>query len=150
MGRVGKKYRKAREAVDKPQYPLTEAIDVARRMGGTGMARAWALGEVGKCGVAISSLEDMETLFDGIPLADISTSMTINSTASILLALYVAVARRQGVDPAGVSGTIQNDILKEYIAQKEYIFPPEPSMRLVTDTVEFGTNVLQEPLFHYW
>src|SRR5689334_10418703 len=97
-------------------------------------------GEVGKCGVAISSLEDMETLFRGIPLGDVSISMTINSPAAILWAMYLAVAEQQGVDWAKLSGTIQNDILKEYIAQKEYIFPPRPSMRLVTDTIEFSAR----------
>ena len=97
-------------------------------------------GEVGKCGVAISSLEDMETLFQGIPLGDVTVSMTINSPAAVLWAMYLAVAEKQGVDRARLSGTIQNDILKEYIAQKEYIFPPRPSMRLVTDTIEFSAR----------
>ena len=96
-----------------------------------------AAGEVGRSGVPISSLADMETLFDGIPLDRVTTSMTINSTASILLALYVAVARRQGVAPASLGGTIQNDILKEYIARGTYIYPPGPSMRLVTDTFSY-------------
>ena len=99
-----------------------------------------AMGEVGKVGVAIDSVEDMERLFDGIDLTKISTSMTINATASILLALYVAVARRKGTDIRLLSGTVQNDILKEYIAQKEYIYPPAPSMRLVVDTFEFGAQ----------
>jgi len=97
-------------------------------------------GEVGKCGVAISSLADMEVLFDRIPLADVTTSMTINSPAAIIWAMYLAVAEKQGADLKKISGTLQNDILKEYIAQKEYIFPPEPSMRLVIDTFEFGTK----------
>ena len=97
-------------------------------------------GEVGKCGVAISSLEDMETLFQGIPLGDVTVSMTINSPAAVLWAMYLAVAEKQGVERASLSGTIQNDILKEYIAQKEYIFPPRPSMRLVTDTIEFSAR----------
>jgi methylmalonyl-CoA mutase N-terminal domain/subunit len=92
-----------------------------------------AMGEVGKVGVAISSLEDMATLFDGIPLDRVSTSMTINAPAAILLAMYIAVARRQGVDPARLRGTVQNDILKEYVARGTYIFPPRPSMRLITD-----------------
>jgi methylmalonyl-CoA mutase, N-terminal domain len=96
-----------------------------------------SLGEVGKCGVAISSLADMETLFRGIPLSDVTVSMTINSPASILWAMYLVVAEKQGVDWARLSGTLQNDILKEYIAQKEYIYPPCPSMRLVTDSIEF-------------
>jgi methylmalonyl-CoA mutase N-terminal domain/subunit len=96
-----------------------------------------AAGEVGKVGVAIDSLEDMERLFNGIPLGDVSTSMTINATAAILLCLYLAVARKQGVAFNKVNGTIQNDILKEYIARGTYIFPPEPSLRLITDTFSF-------------
>ncbi|HUO35945.1 MAG TPA: methylmalonyl-CoA mutase family protein [Candidatus Acidoferrum sp.] len=97
-------------------------------------------GEVGKCGVAISSLADMEVLFDKIPLADVTTSMTINSPAAPIWAMYLAVAEKQGADWKKISGTLQNDILKEYIAQKEYIYPPEPSMRLVIDTFEFGAK----------
>jgi methylmalonyl-CoA mutase N-terminal domain/subunit len=97
-------------------------------------------GEVGKCGVAIDSLEDMEALFDRIPLGDISTSMTTNAPAPIIWAMYLVVAEKQGVDWAVLSGTIQNDILKEYIAQKTYIFPPRPSMGMVVDTFEFGAR----------
>ncbi|MGC1968834.1 MAG: methylmalonyl-CoA mutase family protein [Candidatus Acidiferrales bacterium] len=97
-------------------------------------------GEVGKCGVAISSLADMEVLFDKIPLADVTTSMTINSPAAVIWAMYLAVAEKQGAHWKKISGTLQNDILKEYIAQKEYIYPPEPSMRLVVDTLEFGAK----------
>ena len=97
-------------------------------------------GEVGKCGVAIDSLEDMEILFDGIDLEKTTVSMTINSPASVLWAMYLAVAEKQGADWNKISGTIQNDILKEYIAQKEYIYPPAPSMRLVIDTFEFGSK----------
>ena len=97
-------------------------------------------GEVGKCGVAIDSLEDMEILFDGINLEQTTTSMTINSPASVLWAMYLVVAEKQGADWKKISGTIQNDILKEYIAQKEYIYPPAPSMRLVIDTFEFGSK----------
>jgi methylmalonyl-CoA mutase N-terminal domain/subunit len=98
-------------------------------------------GEVGKCGVAVDSLADMETLFDGIPLGEVTTSMTINSTAPVLFAMYLAVAEKQGVDIARqVSGTLQNDILKEYIAQKEYIYPPRPSMRLITDQFAFAAR----------
>ncbi|HJR09321.1 MAG TPA: methylmalonyl-CoA mutase family protein [Pyrinomonadaceae bacterium] len=96
-----------------------------------------AAGEVGKVGVAIDSLEDMERLFDGIPLDSVSTSMTINSTASTLLCLYIAVARKQGITPDKLQGTIQNDILKEYIARGTYIYPPAPSLRLVTDTFAY-------------
>ncbi|MEC9308810.1 MAG: methylmalonyl-CoA mutase family protein [Chloroflexota bacterium] len=99
-----------------------------------------ALGEFGKCGVAISSLADMETLFGGIPLDQITTSMTINSPAAIIWAMYIAVAEKQGIAVGKLGGTLQNDILKEYTAQNEYIFPPEPSMRLVTDTIEFATK----------
>ncbi|MBI3537280.1 MAG: methylmalonyl-CoA mutase family protein [Chloroflexi bacterium] len=99
-----------------------------------------ALGEFGKCGVAVSSLADMEILFDGIPVDQVTTSMTINSPAAIIWAMYIAAAEKRGIARAKLGGTIQNDILKEYIAQKEFIFPPEPSMRLVTDTVEFGTR----------
>ncbi len=96
-----------------------------------------AQGEVGKVGVPISSLEDMETLFDGIPLGKVSTSMTINSTAPVLLAMYIAVGKKQGADPSALNGTIQNDILKEYIARGTYIFPPKPSMRLTTDIFHY-------------
>jgi methylmalonyl-CoA mutase N-terminal domain/subunit len=97
----------------------------------------YSAGEVGKCGVAVDSLADMETLFDGINLEDVTVSMTINSTSPILLAMYLAVAEKQGADWKKISGTLQNDILKEYIAQKEYIFPPRPSMRLITDIFKF-------------
>ena len=99
-----------------------------------------ALGEFGKCGVAVSSLKDMEILLADIPLGKVSTSMTINSPAAILWAMYIAVAEKQGASPAQLRGTLQNDILKEYTAQKEYIFPPEPSMRLVVDTMEYGSQ----------
>ena len=99
-----------------------------------------ALGEFGKCGVAVSSLKDMELLLDGIPLDKVSTSMTINSPAAIIWAMYIAAAEKQGVRPDQLRGTTQNDILKEFIAQKEFIFPPEPSMRLVVDTIEFGAQ----------
>jgi methylmalonyl-CoA mutase, N-terminal domain len=101
-----------------------------------------AAGEFGKCGVAVSSLKDMELLFDGIPLDQVTTSMTINSPAAIIWAMYIVTAEKQGVPLEALGGTIQNDILKEYMAQKEYIFPPEPSMRLVVDTIEYGTHHL--------
>ena len=101
-------------------------------------------GEVGVCGVAISSLRDMEILFDGIPLDKVSTSMTINSPAAILLAFYICVGEKQGVSQEKLRGTLQNDILKEYIAQKEFIFPPEPSMKLVVDTIEYCTKHVPE------
>lgn len=99
-----------------------------------------AIGEFGKCGVAVSSLADMEILFDGIPVDQITTSMTINSPAAIIWAMYIAAAEKRGIPRAKLGGTIQNDILKEYIAQKEFIFPPKPSMRLVVDTMEFGAK----------
>ncbi len=101
-------------------------------------------GEVGVCGVSISSLKDMEVLFDGIPIERVSTSMTINSPAMILLAFYVAIAEKQGVSLDKVRGTIQNDILKEYIAQKEYIYPPAPSMRIIVDMIEYCTEHLPQ------
>jgi len=121
------------------QTGLSVAFDLPTLMG-YDADHALAEGEVGKCGAAISSLEDMEILFRGIPLGDVTVSMTINSPAAVLWAMYLAVAEQQGVDWQLVSGTLQNDILKEYIAQKEYIFPPRPSMRLVTDTIEFGAR----------
>ena len=99
-----------------------------------------ARGEFGKCGVAVSCLEDMQTVFQDIPLDQVTTSMTINSPAAIIWAMYIAAAERQGAKIASLGGTLQNDILKEYIAQNEYIFPPDPSMRLVVDTVEFATD----------
>ena len=99
-------------------------------------------GEFGKCGVAVSSLHDMEILMDGIPLDQVTTSMTINSPAAIIWAMYIAAAEKRGIPMAKLGGTIQNDILKEYIAQKEFIFPPEPSMRLVVDTIEFASKYL--------
>jgi methylmalonyl-CoA mutase N-terminal domain/subunit len=99
-----------------------------------------ALGEFGRCGVAVSSLRDMEILLDGLPLDQVTTSMTINSPAAIIWAMYIAVADKRGIPRHKLGGTLQNDILKEYIAQKEYIFPPEPSMRLVIDTFEFGAR----------
>ena len=101
-----------------------------------------ALGEFGTCGVAVSSLADMETLLDGLPLDGITTSMTINSPAAVIWAMYIATAERQGIANEQLGGTIQNDILKEYIAQKEYVFPPNPSMRLVVDTFEYGSQHL--------
>ncbi|MGE5663937.1 MAG: methylmalonyl-CoA mutase, partial [Deltaproteobacteria bacterium] len=115
---------------------LSVAFDLPTQMGYDSDG-PMASGEVGKVGVAIDSLEDMEVLFDRIPLGQVSTSMTINSTASILLAMYVAVGEKQGVPPAQLNGTIQNDILKEYIARGTYIFPPAPSMRVITDIFAF-------------
>jgi len=121
------------------QTGLSVAFDLPTLMG-YDADHATSEGEVGKCGVSISSLEDMEILFSGIPLADVTVSMTINSPAPILWAMYLAVGEKQGVDWSRMSGTLQNDILKEYIAQKEYIFPPRPSMRLVTDIIEYSTQ----------
>jgi methylmalonyl-CoA mutase N-terminal domain/subunit len=121
------------------QTGLSVAFDLPTLMG-YDSDHALSEGEVGKCGVAISSLADMEVLFDKIPLADVTTSMTINSPAAIIWAMYLAVAEKQGADWKKIGGTLQNDILKEYIAQKEYIYPPEPSMRLVIDTFEFGAK----------
>ncbi len=121
------------------QAGLSVAFDLPTLMG-YDSDHSLAEGEVGKCGVAISSLADMEALFAEIPLGNISTSMTINSPAAILWAMYLAVAEKQGVDWKVLTGTLQNDILKEYIAQKEYIYPPKPSIRLVIDTLEFGAR----------
>ncbi|MGN6797228.1 MAG: acyl-CoA mutase large subunit family protein [Gaiellaceae bacterium] len=131
--------------LDHGQTGLSTAFDMPTLMG-YDSDHPRSLGEVGRGGVAIDSLEDMETLFAGIPLGDVSTSMTINSPAAILLAFYACVGEEQGVARERLRGTIQTDILKEYIAQKEYIFPPEPSMRLVTDMVEFCTREM--PLWH--
>ena len=121
------------------QTGLSVAFDLPTLMG-YDSDHALSEGEVGKCGVAISSLADMEVLFDQIPLGGVTTSMTINAPAAVIWAMYLAVAEKQGVDWKDVRGTLQNDILKEFIAQKEYIYPPEPSMRLVIDTFEFGTR----------
>ncbi len=127
--------------LDQGQTGLSIAFDLPTLMGYDTDAPQ-AAGEFGKCGVAVSSLEDMEILLNDIPLDKISTSMTINSPAAVIWAMYIAAAEKQGVRPQQLRGTIQNDILKEYIAQKEYIFPPQPSMRLVTDTIEYGTHHL--------
>ncbi len=127
------------------QTGLSTAFDMPSLMG-YDSDHPRSLGEVGREGVAIDSLEDMEALFSGIPLGEVSTSMTINCTAPIALAFYVCVAEAQGVQRSELRGTIQTDILKEYIAQKEWIYPPEPSMRLVTDMVEFCTHEM--PRWH--
>ncbi len=128
--------KRYRYLLDEGQTGLSIAFDLPTQTG-YDSDHPLATGEVGRAGVPISSLLDMETLFDGIPLDKISTSMTINSTASILLALYIAVAKKQGVDPKTLNGTIQNDILKEYIARGTHIYPPVPSMRLVTDVFKY-------------
>ncbi len=122
--------------LDQGQTGLSMAFDLPTQMGHDSDAPMSA-GEVGKAGVAIDSLDDMETVFDGIPLDEVSTSMTINAPASVLLALYIAVGDRQGVDREELRGTIQNDLLKEYTARNTYIYPPEPSMRIITDIFEF-------------
>jgi methylmalonyl-CoA mutase N-terminal domain/subunit len=134
-----------RYLLDHGQTGLSTAFDMPTLMG-YDSDHPRSLGEVGREGVAVDSLEDMRTLFAGIDLGAVSTSMTINSPAAILLAFYVCVGEEQGVPRSALRGTIQTDILKEYIAQKEYIFPPEPSMRLVTDMIEFCTGEM--PLWH--
>jgi methylmalonyl-CoA mutase N-terminal domain/subunit len=131
--------RRFRYLLSKGQTGVSVAFDLPTLMG-YDSDHSLAEGEVGKCGVAISSLADMEELFDQIPLGSVSTSMTINSPAAILWAMYLVVAEKQGVEWSQLNGTLQNDILKEYIAQKEYIYPPEASMRLVIDTFEFGAR----------
>ena len=125
--------------LDQGQTGLSIAFDLATLMG-YDTDQPEALGEFGKCGVAVSSLKDMEILLDGIPLDKVSSSMTINSPAAIIWAMYIAAAEKQGVRSDQLRGTTQNDILKEFIAQKEFIFPPEPSMRLVVDTMEYGSK----------
>ena len=131
--------RRFRYLLSQGQTGLSVAFDLPTLMG-YDSDHALSEGEVGKCGVAISSLDDMEVLFDQIPLGQVTTSMTINSPAAVIWAMYLAVAEKQGADWKILGGTLQNDILKEYIAQKEYIYPPEPSMRLVVDTLEFGAR----------
>ncbi|HEV8673305.1 MAG TPA: methylmalonyl-CoA mutase family protein [Methylomirabilota bacterium] len=137
FGTAAETNRRFRYLLDQGQTGLSVAFDLPTQMGYDADAPA-ARSEVGQVGVSISSLEDMADLFAGIPLDRVSTSMTINATAAILLALYVAVAERQGVAPAALAGTVQNDILKEYIARGTYIFPPQPSLRLVTDCFAYG------------
>ena len=132
FGTAAQSNERFRYLLAKGQTGLSVAFDLPTQIG-LDSDHARSAGEVGKVGVAIDSLEDMQTLFDGIPLERVSTSMTINSTAAILLALYVAVAKKQGADLAKLAGTVQNDILKEYIARGTYIYPPRPAMRIVTD-----------------
>ncbi|HEX5816423.1 MAG TPA: methylmalonyl-CoA mutase family protein, partial [Methylomirabilota bacterium] len=136
FGAAAETNKRYRFLLDQGQTGLSVAFDLPTQMGHDPDAPI-AQGEVGKVGVSIATLDDMQDLFEGIPLDRVSTSMTINATASILLALYVAVARRQGLNPTALSGTTQNDILKEYIARGTYIFPPGPSMRLVTDVFAY-------------
>src|SRR5205823_783828 len=145
FGTAAETNERFRYLLEHGQTGLSTAFDMPTLMG-YDSDHARSEGEVGREGVAIDSLADMETLFAGIPLGEVSTSMTINSPAAILLAFYLCVGEEQGVSRAQLRGTIQTDILKEYIAQKEYIFPPEPSMRLVTDMVEFCSREM--PLWH--
>ncbi len=128
-----------RYLLEQGQTGLSVAFDMAT-LYGYDHDHPMALGEFGKCGVAVSSLADMEILFDGIPLDKVTTSMTINSPAPAIWAMYIAAAEKRGIPMHALGGTLQNDILKEYIAQKEFLFPPEPSLRLVVDTIEFGTR----------
>ena len=136
MGTASETNERFNYLMDEGQTGLSMAFDLPTQMGYDSDS-AMAEGEVGKAGVAIDSLDDFETVFEGIPLDEVSTSMTINAPASVLLAMYIAVGDEQGVDREGLRGTIQNDILKEYIARNTYIYPPEPSMRIITDIFEF-------------
>src|SRR5262252_1296804 len=136
MGDADESNRRYKYLLSQGTTGLSVAFDLPTQIG-LDSDDPLAVGEVGRVGVAIDSLEDMLRLFDGIPVAEVSTSMTINATAAILLCLYLAVARKQGVAFYEVNGTIQNDILKEYIARGTYIFPPQPSLRLITDTFAF-------------
>jgi methylmalonyl-CoA mutase, N-terminal domain len=145
FGTAAETNERFRYLLEHGQTGLSTAFDMPTLMG-YDSDHPRSLGEVGREGVAVDSLEDVETLFAGIPLGEVSTSMTINSPAAILLAFYLCVGEEQGVSRDELRGTIQTDILKEYIAQKEYIFPPEPSMRLVTDMVEFCAAEM--PLWH--
>jgi methylmalonyl-CoA mutase N-terminal domain/subunit len=145
FGSAAETNERFRFLLDHGQTGLSTAFDMPTLMG-LDSDHSRSLGEVGREGVAVDSVDDMRELFAGIPLGEVSTSMTINSPAAMLLAFYVCVGEEQGVPRSALRGTIQTDILKEYIAQKEYIFPPEPSMRLVTDMVEFCTREM--PLWH--
>jgi methylmalonyl-CoA mutase N-terminal domain/subunit len=141
FGSAAESNQRYRYLQSKGQSGLSVAFDLPTQIG-MDSDHPLALGEVGKVGVAIDSLEDMERLFDGIPLEKVSTSMTINATAAILLSLYVAVAKKQGANPAKLSGTVQNDILKEYIARGTYIYPVRPAMRIVTDIFAWCRDAL--------
>jgi len=133
--------RRYRYLLEQGQTGLSVAFDLPTQIG-YDSDHPLAHGEVGKCGVPVCTLRDMEILFDQIPMDKVSTSMTINSTAPVLLAMYIAIAKKQGVNPAQLDGTIQNDVLKEYIARGTYIFPPRPSMRLITDIFKYCTEHL--------
>jgi len=139
FGTVEETNQRYRYLLDHGETGLSVAFDLPTLMG-YDCDDPQAAGEFGRCGVGVSSLADMEILFQGIPLGEITTSMTINSPAAVIWAMYIAAAEKQGYPRAQLGGTTQNDILKEYIAQNEFIFPPEPAMRLVTDTIEFGTR----------
>src|SRR6516225_2605637 len=143
FGTAEESNRRYRYLLSQGTTGLSVAFDLPTQMG-YDSDHPMAAGEVGRVGVAISSLADMERLFDGIALEKVSTSMTINSTAAILLCLYVLVARRQGADIRKLSGTVQNDILKEYIARGTYIYPPRPAMRLITDLFAWAGRELPE------
>src|SRR5689334_16282555 len=145
FGTAAETNERFRYLLEHGQTGLSTAFDMPTLMG-YDSDHPRSLGEVGREGVAIDSLDDMETLFGGIPLGDVSTSMTINSPAAMLVAFYACVAEQQGVPRGMLRGTAQTDILKEYIAQKEWIFPPEPSMRLVVDLIEWCSQEL--PRFH--
>ncbi|WP_049898369.1 acyl-CoA mutase large subunit family protein [Halococcus agarilyticus] len=136
MGTARETNERFQYLIDEGQTGLSMAFDLPTQMG-YDSDNEMAAGEVGKSGVAIDSIHDMETVFEGIPLDEVSTSMTINAPASVLLAMYIAVGDRQGVDREELRGTIQNDVLKEYVARNTYIYPPEPSMRIITDIFEF-------------
>jgi len=139
FGSAGETNERFKYLLKQGQTGLSTAFDLPT-LYGYDSDSSFAAGEFGECGVGVSSLEDMSILFKDIPLDKVTTSMTINSPAAMIWAMYIANAENQGVPKSKLGGTIQNDILKEYIAQKEYIFPPHPSMRLVTDTVEYGTK----------
>ena len=143
FGTAEESNRRYRYLIGQGTTGLSVAFDLPTQMG-MDSDHPLAVGEVGRVGVAISSLADMRRLFEGIPLADVSTSMTINSTASILLALYVLVAREQGADPHKLNGTVQNDILKEYIARGTYIYPARPAMRIITDMFAWAAREVPE------
>src|SRR3954469_20143451 len=143
FGTAEESNRRYRYLIAQGTTGLSVAFDLPTQMG-LDSDHPLATGEVGRVGVAISSLADMQRLFDGIPLQDVSTSMTINSTAAILLAFYVLVAERQGADRRRLSGTIQNDILKEYIARGTYIYPPRPAMRIITDIFAWAGREMPE------
>src|SRR5262249_11534410 len=142
FGTAAESNRRYRYLLEHGTTGLSVAFDLPTQMG-YASDDPHAAGEVGRVGVAIDSLEDMETLLDAIPLDRVSTSMTINATAAVLLALYVAVARRRGTAEDALSGTVQNDILKEYVARGTYIYPPGPSLRLVTDAMGYCAEHLR-------